>query len=326
MVVAGQAKGLAMDFDSVIQAKMQAVEQITGRPLIVYAVDMSNGSKTANNPILGLINYDDKDAFIEAFQNINGDKVDVLLQSPGGLAEASESLVQLLRNRFTSVRFIVPHMAKSAATMLAMSGDELVLDISSEFGPIDPQMGLGTRFAPAQAILDQFEQAKTELQSSPGLMPAWLPILQQLGPSLLQECTHYIALAEELVSNWLEAYMFKGDPNAHQRAGDVASKLNDHRFWRSHNRRIDMAWLQNTAGLKVEDLTANPTLHERVRGLHLALNITFNSAGAFKIVQNSRGNVYVGIAQTINVQLLQAAPLPMPAPPQNPQPGTPPGP
>jgi hypothetical protein len=63
----------------------------------------------------------------------------VILQSPGGSAEGAESVVKLLRDRFTDVRFIVPIAAKSAATMLALSGNAVVMDTTSELGPTDPQ-------------------------------------------------------------------------------------------------------------------------------------------------------------------------------------------
>jgi ClpP class serine protease len=191
---AGQALGIPMDLDGIRRAKIRAVEQLTERPLIVYAVDMSRTEKTANQPTLSMINYDDKDGFIEAMQGIAGDNLDILLQSPGGLAEATESIVVLIRNRFKNVRFIIPSIAKSAATMLAMSGDELLLSPASELGPIDPQLVIGGKAAAAQAILEQFQMAKDDLQRNPGMMPAWLPILQQYGPALLQECQHYIDL------------------------------------------------------------------------------------------------------------------------------------
>jgi len=191
MQAAGPEAGVALDLDGVRTAKMRAVEAITSRPLIAYAVDIANPQKTGNNQLLSLINFNDKDGFTEAFRGIHEDDVDILLQSPGGLAEATESIVALLRGRFKSVRFIVPSFAKSAACMLTMSGNRILMGTASELGPIDPQMATGRGgLAPARTILDQFEQAKEELKKDASAMPAWLPILQQYGPSLLQECKH----------------------------------------------------------------------------------------------------------------------------------------
>ncbi len=310
MQAAGQALGAPMDFDGVRRAKMQAVESLTGRPLIVYAVDLENFAKTAGSPLHQLINFQDKDGFIEAFRGLQGTRVDVLLQSPGGLAEATESLVHLLRNRFPDgVRFIVPSFAKSAATMLAMSGDELVLGVASELGPIDPQAPTSSgRPAPAQAIMDQFEQAKDELQRSPAAIPAWMPILQEYGPSLLQECGHHIRLSEELVSDWLERYMFAGESDAQEHADRVARELNNSRRWRTHSRRIGIDLLKDEFGLKIHDLRDDPALEEAVWTLHSAINITFRGTGAFKLVENAYGGALIGMAQQVTIQAVPADP------------------
>lgn len=97
MASQGQSLGLPMDFDGVRRQKMRAIEQLTSRPLVVYAVDTANSAKTAQNPIAGLINFSDKDGFLEALEGLRGDRLDILLHSPGGLAESTESIVALLR-------------------------------------------------------------------------------------------------------------------------------------------------------------------------------------------------------------------------------------
>src|SRR5260370_17173407 len=87
------------------------------------------------------ISLADKDSFDEVTRNLQKDsKIDVLLHSPGGSAEATESIVDLLRERFSHIRFIIPNVAKSPATMLAMSGEQLLLDDRSEQDQTDPAM------------------------------------------------------------------------------------------------------------------------------------------------------------------------------------------
>ncbi len=328
MVAAGAPKGLPVDLDTVRRQKIANIEALTKRPLVVYAVDVMSPQKTGNNPILALLNLSDKDGFTEATRRIDGTKLDVLLQSLGGLAEAVESIVAILRGKYKSLRFIVPSVAKSAATMLALAGDQVVGSTATELGPIDPQMPTGRGgYAPAQAILDQFDAATTALKKDPASMPAWLPILQQYAPSLLQECRNRQALSEKLVSTWLETYMFKGEANAADHAKDVAAKLNEHNIWLAHGRRVDLKWLKDAAKVNVLDLKTKPALEAAVWGLHLAIGITFSSSGAFKIVENSKGDALVGIAQMINLQLLpQPVPQPQPAQPAAPAPAPPPPP
>ncbi len=204
--------------------------------------------------------------------------------------------------------------------MLAMSGNQILMSVGSELGPIDPQFVIAGKPAPAQLILDQFEQAKEELRQNPS--PAWLPMLQMYGPSLLQECQHHIALAEQLVSTWLASYMFQGEQGATQHAQQVAHKLNDHKHWRSHNRRIDLAWLTDPAnGVKVIDLASNPDLEGAVRALFLAVKITLDLTGAFKIVENAQGNSLIGMSVQITVMPSNQPPAQTPMQPSAPPPG-----
>ncbi len=217
--------------DVIRRQKMKAVEKITGRPLIIYASDFITPSplkaQFAGN--LMLISLADKDGFDEVTRNLpHGTPIDILLHSPGGSAEATESIVALLRDRFSHIRFIIPNVAKSAATMLAMSGELLLMDERSELGPTDPQMILITQdgrtiAAPAQAIKDQFKTPQAEINADPSKLPSWVPILSMYGPSLLAQCDNQLALTKELVSQWLESYMFAGDAEAEQKAKKLLS-------------------------------------------------------------------------------------------------------
>ncbi len=105
----------------------------------------------------------DKTAFSDLIENVPGQSLDVLLHTPGGVAEAAERIVALLRSKFSSVRFIIPHSAHSAGTLICFSGDEILMDHRSALGPVDPQIlfrdpntGEAQAF-PSQAITLGFE-------------------------------------------------------------------------------------------------------------------------------------------------------------------------
>ncbi len=167
-----QAKNRGGDFDGVRREQLHRLAAHTRRNLILYVVDfLEPGRIKAPAPALS-INLADKLGFIEVTRKLKGAAVDVFVESPGGSAEATEAIVRLLRHKFTDIRFIIPNVAKSAATMMAMSANQLVLDDPSELGPIDPQFILdrkgGTIVSPAQAILDQFNWATDEIKADPG--------------------------------------------------------------------------------------------------------------------------------------------------------------
>ncbi len=157
------------------------------------------------------IDNSDKIGFYEVTHAIKGKSLDLMIHSPGGSPEAAEAIVESLRSRFSHVRVIVPSYAKSAATMMAMSANEILLEQDAELGPIDPQMITANGYSPAEAIKEQFIKAAGEIASDPRKLSVWIPILQQMGPSLLVQCDNAIALSKTLVKQWLTRFMFEGE-------------------------------------------------------------------------------------------------------------------
>lgn len=299
------------DLDSVRRSKVRAVAAHTGRPLIVYASDFLG--KARGNPASG-IGFDDKDGFREVAGTLIGKNVDVLLHSPGGVAEAAESVVKLLRSHFKNVRFIIPDIAKSAATMLALSGNEILLDTGAELGPIDPQFEIhradgSVVVAPGQAIIDQFDAMEKKIKDDPRSLPVHIPILQFYAPSLYQQAKNAIDLSKRLVTEWLCAYMLASHKPVKRRhlARGVAQYLCDHNRFKSHVKGIrleDFRSVSKLKALKVVDLAEAPELHSRVRALHYAIGLTFSfSPTAFKLFENSEGRAMVRHLRMVQVQV-----------------------
>ncbi|MDP2637801.1 MAG: hypothetical protein Q8P26_01955 [Candidatus Levybacteria bacterium] len=71
--------------------------------------------------------------------------LDLILNSYGGSALAAERIVNVCRkyvqqNKIKEFRVVVPRFAKSAATMIALGADFILLCKNAELGPIDPQL------------------------------------------------------------------------------------------------------------------------------------------------------------------------------------------
>lgn len=300
------------DLDGVRREKMSRVSDWTKRPLIVYAVDFLNQGKAQAAGSGINLDWSDKEGFMEVIQDISGNKVDVLIHSPGGMAEAAHSIVEILRGSFSDVRFIVPNIAKSAATMLVLSGDYILMDNFSELGPIDPQFGLrkgdGSFItAPAQAIIDQFELAEQRVSQNPKLLVPWLPILQQYGPSLYQQAKNAIDLSKTLVEEWLKKYMLCYYPDRDIKAKAVAEYLADHNNFKSHAKRVGLNDIRTIEALKVIsvlDMAEDQELLKRVRGLYHAISLTFDNSRAFKIFENTSGRALIRL---VEVKVVQAA-------------------
>ena len=161
--------------------QLDRIATIRGRDILVYAADLTKG-QIPN--ISNSIGFDDLMPFRDQVSVLTGDAVDVILETPGGLAEVAEDMVDILRHRFESVAFIVPGWAKSAGTIMVMSGDEILMEPASSLGPIDAQLQWRGKLFSAEAFLDGLETIKDEAKEQ--LNKAYIPILQQISPGEIQ--------------------------------------------------------------------------------------------------------------------------------------------
>lgn len=285
----------AGDFDAVRRDKYTLVSKITERPLLVYATAFHNPIKLQLAQPLLSIDLSDKDGFWEIIDNIKEDSIDVFLHSPGGSPDATESIVQMLRKKFKNIRFIITGAAKSAATMLALSGDEILMSHSAELGPIDPQIKVNGNYSPAGSIKEQFERASEELKKNPAQLPVWIPILEKFAPALLVQCDNYLDLAKKLVEEWLNTYMFCDDELSEEKAQRIADYLANEKNTLSHGRRIGYDKLKEI-GVKVTLLEdQDEKLQEAIKLLHHSIMATLDITGAVKIFENSNGGVLIRI-------------------------------
>lgn len=293
---APEGGGAGPDFDGVRRKYLRALHELTGRAVILYSTAfMESRSIPPADLQIGL---GDMAGFMEACSNIEERNLDLILHSPGGSAEAAESIVEYLRNRFDHVRVFVPVAAMSAATMMALSSNEIVMGQHSQLGPIDPQFIISTpegpRSAPAKAILNQFELAKQQCRDTSNLA-AWLPILRSYLPGLLTQCDDSRKLAIRMVSSWLKRYMLAGDPETEQKADQIADWFADYEAFQSHGRRVgpDQAIEK---GVMVTRLEADGQLQDAVLSVHHATMHTFSLGVAAKIIENHHGRAWVKLS------------------------------
>ena len=119
---------------------------------------------TIISPIQSGVEYRVKLA-VEARETRRGTLV-VILHTGGGVVEIVERIVRVFRTHYDEVKFLIPDQAMSAGTVLAMSGDDILMDYHSCLGPIDPQLPRDGRLIPALSYLSQYEalveKSKTE--------------------------------------------------------------------------------------------------------------------------------------------------------------------
>ena len=306
--------------------KIVEIQKLTGRPLVIYFSNFIKGGNVQNNSI------DDTDitAFSDLVEDVPGQDLDVLLHTPGGIVESAERIVALLRAKFTSVRFVVPHSAYSAGTVIAFSGDEILMDDRSALGPVDPQIifrdpATGEPQAvPAQAITLGFERAIAALKDAPPeVLKAYLPMLNKLNVHLFEICKNAEALTRTLSIDFLTRHMFKGAADAAGHAKAIVAFFSDHQTSLSHRRGIGIAKAVEL-GLNVFDMRREPKLRNAIWQLYCAVEFFIDQAAdTSKFYENAFGVSWRRRFQVLQAQL-QFGPAPAP-PPGRPQPRPRPG-
>ena len=111
------------------------IEQARGIPLIVYATSLRQNAS-------GQIAPDVISEFIRQIRNVptSETKIDLLVVSNGGDPIVAWRLVNLLRERFAQFNVLLPYTAYSAATLLALGADSIVMHPFASLGPVDPQL------------------------------------------------------------------------------------------------------------------------------------------------------------------------------------------
>ena len=325
-------QGLGPDLDGIRLEYIERIRELGNneRAVIVYASGWLRGDKPDVEASVGPA---DVHALMEVCHEVEERKLDLILHSPGGSGQAAEQMLNYLRTQFDEIRAFVPLQAKSAATMIALGCDQIVMGKHSELGPIDPQLLIpvpeGQRFAPAHAIVRDFRRAQQEIAQNVQMLPAWTPILRTYAGGLIEYCIQQIQLSQEVVAGWLEKHMLAHDDagvsedERAQRAKQIAEYFGSEAAYdrfRTHGRPIRIEELQAVEGLRIKPMEEDDDLQDAVLSLYHALDITFGGP-AIKIVENHLAARYVRLTQTFAVQVpLQPG---QPGGPQQPVPQAP---
>lgn len=183
------------------------------------------------------IERDDLLSIVELLKPIPvGAPVDLLLHSTGGVVDACEKIVHYIHSRvvFENFRVIVPDMAKSAGTLLALGGSKILMGDTAELGMIDPQVCLrdarGTEFmCSVMTYLEAFDSHQMQLREDPK-DPVALLMLDGFDPKLVQKFRNIRDRVRTFAENMLK------------RSGAPASTISDLLLkighWHTHGQPI----------------------------------------------------------------------------------------
>lgn len=242
------------------QLAIRDIEEKTGRRLVVY---FSNRFEQGSD-----IDRRDPTYISELLLKIQDEPVDLFLETNGGLTDATESLVSLIKSCVKDFRVIVPGAAKSNGTLLALAAQSIVMGPTSELGPIDPHIQ-GT---PCN-ILSRPEVAATNFP------------LNQLAQNFIKQ-------TRGLATSLLAEGMLKGrSPDDIEKVVETLASSNK---YFSHGSVIDHVEAR-ALGLNVEYLSNDDDLWQRLWLLYCMYEYDCRLNGYLKIFEGNLVSTAVAI-------------------------------
>jgi hypothetical protein len=226
-------------------------------------------------------------------------RLDLILHSPGGSPIGAEKLLLTCRSYCKEFRVIVPKSAMSAATLVSMGADAIVMGETAEIGPIDPQMvieaGSQQVARPAAAFVEAYRelinQTQEAIRSQQPPHP-YIELLRKLDPVFVQICLKARKLSETLASEYLARYQLKGRTATEIEA--VVKKFLEEGEQGTHGRPI-RAEKAKEYGLNVEVPDKEGELWKAIWELYMRCEHYVRTRQLAKYFVTSRGGINVQV-------------------------------
>lgn len=217
-------------------ALYRKIEERRSNPLMVYATSQRPGAA-------GMMASDVIDEFIDQIEAARKDgkteNVDLLIESTGGDALTAWRIISLLRSSFKKVNILIPHSAFSAATLLSLGADEILMGAYGSLGPIDPQIQSVKKDGSVQnfgyedvASFISFVKEEGGITEQEYLKGAIDKLCETVDPSVLGFAKRSSSLSVSIGARMLQMHMT--DPEKKSQAHAIATKLNKSFFNHGH--------------------------------------------------------------------------------------------
>lgn len=203
------------------------MEELRGNPLIVYVTSIRPN-------ISSQMSTDAIPTLIEQIEKIpaESEDIDLLIISNGGDPITSLRIISILRERFKKISVLIPYVAYSAATILSLGADEIIMHPYSNLGPVDPQLTISRQNEigqPSQLnfssedIRNYIEFIKNDvgITDQTHLTTAFNSLSKEVGPLPIGSAKRSQQLSLSLSEKMLETHM-----DDKSKANSIAKLLN----------------------------------------------------------------------------------------------------
>ena len=278
-----------LELQSELKNLISQYNTLTSRNLFVYASDFNKGRRGIDVSLM----QDDFYTIQDILRETDKTQIDFYLETPGGSGEAAEEIARFLRKKFCEVNFVIAGEAKSAGTILALSGDNIYMCETGSLGPIDAQIKIGRSVVSAHDYKAWVDEKRSEATNIGHLNPFDAIMVAQISPGEIYGVVNSLEFAKDLVKEWLEKYKFKNWTETQttrtpvtpeirkKRAEEVAEKLCDHMNWRTHGRSLKIEDLKED--LLIENIDSSPELANIVYRIKTVIRLIFDSSTNYKL-------------------------------------------
>jgi len=218
------------------------------------------------------------------------EQINLVVHSPGGDGTITEKIIDICRSHLAGtnrkLRVIVPNVAKSAATILALGTDEIMMGYTSELGPIDPQVPIVvsgiTQWVSAFAFVEARDKLMGKIAEATKKKEPTVGLLTQLAGlniPFTDEMENQIGFAKKTAVALLNKHMLvpvhKALTKRRKAAELIAKKLLSKELFPVHGHYIN-GQAAKDMGLQVELLDKDDPLWKLIWDYYMRCEVQMN--------------------------------------------------
>lgn len=228
--------------------------------------------------------------------------LNLILHSPGGDGTVVEKFVSLCRAQCKKFRVLIPNEAKSAATLIALGADEIIMGPPSEIGPIDAQIEVVAngvlRYISAQSYIDAreslLEKYKKQLAANEDT-GATMQMLATLDLPFIAQCEKLMDFGRDVAKKFLKEYMFKGKKAKQSKIDDIVKTLSSVERFKVHGRIVDSRIAKAELGLNVKMCGKNDPLWVKIWEYYTRAEMTIIRGQRVKVFETEHELLTAGM-------------------------------
>lgn len=213
----------------------------------------------------------------------------LILSSPGGDSLAAERIINILRSygKDNEYAVIVPGKAKSAATMICLGAQRILMSRTSELGPIDPQItyreGNRVKRFSIFNIVKSYEDLFEKATNVKGRIEPYLQQLANYDVREVEEFKSALELSKDIAIKVLKTGMMK-DKNESEIKEKIKIFLTPEEV-KTHGRPIYAKDAQN-CGLNIEIIDLMDPIWKIIYELYVRLDNYVSTNNVAKVIES----------------------------------------